>query len=162
MKTLVVPALGALLAIATGPAVAHEIYKWVDAEGVVHYADEHPENAASVVETLHIPAANPPDYDPAEAYAAIVAEAERIREELAELRAAREDEIARERARAAEAKLAELEARVAAAEEAAYAGRGFYLPFGLRKHAHFPRGHRPPPRRPPDAGPRPGWPGPGD
>lgn len=156
----------ALLLTAAAPSGAHEIYKWVDENGVVHYGDARPENASSAVETLHIPEANPPDYDPAQAYRAIVEEAERIREQLAARRDAREDEEARERARAAEARLAELERRIAAAEETRYVT---YVPFGLRKHPRlFPHvrhripDRRPPPRHPPDTGPRPGWPGPGE
>jgi hypothetical protein len=161
--------LFAVLAIATG-AKAEEIYRWVDADGVVHYADARPEAAPSPVETLYIPDTNPPGYDPAAARREIVAEAERIRAELAALRQARAEQRAPADALAAEAEIAELERRLAAAEEAAYATRAVYRPFAFA-HPHHRRFHpgmrhlperRPPPRREPDPGPRPGWPGPGE
>ncbi|HLT90278.1 MAG TPA: DUF4124 domain-containing protein [Woeseiaceae bacterium] len=155
--------MGALLA-ASAPATAYEIYKWTDEDGVVHYGDERPQSAPSPVETLHVPETNSPDYDPAEARRAAIAEAGRIREALAARREARAAEEAQARALEAEARLAELERRVAAAEEAAYA-RAIRLPFAFvpRHHGPFPphREHRPPRdvhRLPP--GDRSGWPGP--
>src|SRR5690606_40415401 len=72
--------MGALLA-ASAPATAYEIYKWTDEDGVVHYGDERPQSAPSPVETLHVPETNSPDYDPAEARRAAIAEAGRIRED---------------------------------------------------------------------------------
>ncbi len=161
--------LAAMLALA-GPAGAHEIYKWVDENGVVHYGDARPAGTDAPVQTLHIPETNPPGYDPVAESRAVVAEAERIRESLAAERAAREEAADRQRALEAEARIAELERRVAEAEAAAYSARGIYAPFGrlhrrvfppfLHRMPHRPH-HRPPPRPPADDGPRPGWPGPG-
>lgn len=144
--------------LAAHPAAAYEIYKWVDGDGVVHYSQSRPAAAATPVETVSIPERNPPGYDPGEQYRAAVAEAERIRSELDERRAERQAEAERERARAAEERLAELERRVAAAEEAAYSARPLYASPGFLHH-RFP-GHRPPPRRPRDPAPGEGWPGP--
>lgn len=162
-----------LAAFAADRAHGYEIYKWVDANGVVHYGESCPgENAASC-ETLHIPATNPPGYDPAEDQWSVVRQAERISAQLSALKEERAEEEARERALASEERIAELEERVAAAEDAAYAARPVYTPFAgflNKRHRFFDRDfrHRFPDRRPPrdrwngGADPAHGWSGPGE
>lgn len=54
----------AIAAWATG-AAAQEIYRWVDAEGVVHFSDTPPPAESAEVQTLDVPAAPPAGYDPA-------------------------------------------------------------------------------------------------
>lgn len=171
---VVLPAMTAVFAAAAAhPAAGGEIYKWIDANGVVNYSESRPADpAAPRVETLYIGDTNPAGYDPAADYWSIVNQAERIAAEWTALREEREAEEAHQRARAAEQRVAELERRLAAAEAATYAARPRYTPFGLlaARHRFFGRdfehrlhGRRPPPRRSRDAaGPRPGWPAPGE
>jgi len=56
---------------------AGEIFKWIDAEGVVHYSDTKPHSVESV-ETLRLDSTNAVDYDPATDPYSVLAQAERI------------------------------------------------------------------------------------
>jgi len=66
-----------VLAAHADPATAGEIFKWVDAEGVVHYSDTRPHSVESV-ETLRLEKTNPANYDPATDHYSVLAQAERI------------------------------------------------------------------------------------
>lgn len=163
-----------LASVAGNRAHAYEIFKWVDENGVVHFSESRPEAAPAPVEKLYIPATNPPGYDASEDYWSVLNQAARIGEQWMALEKELEEEEARERALAAEQRAAELERRLAAAEDAAYAARPVYAPFArFPSHRHrflddrfegfahrFPDRRTPPRRR--DTGPRPGWPGPGE
>ena len=69
--------------LATLTVVAHveatEIYKWVDEEGVVHFSDTKPADAASV-ESLRVHQSNAPEYDPADDPYSIHNQAKRVGE----------------------------------------------------------------------------------
>ena len=68
----------ATLAVATHVDAA-EIYKWVDEEGVIHFSDTKPVDAASV-ESLRVHQTNAPDYNPADDPYSIRNQAKRIGE----------------------------------------------------------------------------------
>lgn len=160
-------------------AAAFEIYTWVDDQGVVHYSEWRPEEpAATPVETLHIASTNPPAYDPDDDYYSILNQAERIDDQWSALQEEKAEAEARARAAAAEARIAELEHRLAAREAADYVTpRPLYAPFVHlpNRHHRFPNhgGHsrathdrHPPPQSDrdltvPSAAPRPGWTRPG-
>jgi len=89
-------AAAAVLVFATTSS-ATEVYRWTDADGIVHFSDTRPENDSA--ETLVVRETTPEDYDPAADPYSIVNQAERLaenRERLAKEREERE-EIRRER-----------------------------------------------------------------
>lgn len=71
-------------------AVAAEIYRWVDADGTLHYSDEKPRNDESFT-TLNVPDSRPRDYDPLEDPYSIHNQARRINESWSALAAARDE-----------------------------------------------------------------------
>jgi hypothetical protein len=76
---------GVLLSTA---AMAIDVFRWVDADGVTHFADTPPPHAPAV-SALVVPDRNPPDYDPATDPYSVLAQARRTREALAAQQAAR-------------------------------------------------------------------------
>lgn len=175
LQTSLFPAIALAAALLPGPAAALEIYKWIDADGVVHYSESRPERpTATPVETFRIAATNSPAYDPDDYYWSILNQAERIGEQWSAVQEEKAEEEAEARAAATEARVAELERQLAARESADYVtARPFYGPFAFfpkRHHASFnrgfpsPAGHvvHPPPRTDrdltiPEPAPRPGW-----
>ncbi len=73
-----------------GPAVmADQIYHWVDEQGINHYSQSPPPEAASPVETLEVDGSQPDSYDPNEDRYNVAAQAEAmqaLRDEMAESR----------------------------------------------------------------------------
>jgi hypothetical protein len=80
---------------AEAPAAA-EIYRWVDADGVVHYSDEKPRDEAAFM-TLEIEDTRPADYDPHADPYSIMNQAERINESWSALADARTRRIEEQR-----------------------------------------------------------------
>lgn len=84
------PVVRALLLISglmvSTAVVAIDVFRWVDADGVTHFADTPPAQVAVPVSTLDVPDSNPPDYDPATDPYSVLAQARRTREALAEQR----------------------------------------------------------------------------
>lgn len=79
-----------LLVAGGAPARADQIYRWTDAEGVVHFS-QTPPPAARPVETVEIEDTRPSDYDPeADIYGVAEQQARMhaLREDMAEKRAA--------------------------------------------------------------------------
>lgn len=178
-KDISAPVLALAAVLLAGPAAALDIYKWTDADGVVHYSESHPpQPTATPVETLRIAPSNSPAYDPGDDYWSILNQAERIGEQwsaIQEEKAAAEEEA---RAAAVEARIAELERQLAAREAADYERvLPFYGPIALFPRRHHGAPHRgralrighasqPPPRgdrdlHVPEPEPRPGWTRPG-
>lgn len=56
---------GIVLLGSGGAAGATDVYRWVDDEGVTHYSQWRPDNAATTVDTLEIERSTPAGYDPA-------------------------------------------------------------------------------------------------
>ena len=77
------PPLAAAAAILSAPvwspALAGDIYRWVDEEGVVHYSDTRPHDEVPV-EVVEIDASQSPDYNPAEDPYSILNQASRTHE----------------------------------------------------------------------------------
>jgi len=71
------------LLVAMGSAGATEVYRWVDADGVVHFSDTRPEDQHA--DTLVVRETTPPGYDPAEDPYSILNQAERLAETRARL-----------------------------------------------------------------------------
>jgi hypothetical protein len=72
-----------------GAAGATEIYRWTDAEGVVHFSDSAPEGADA--EALVVRDTTPPDYDPGSDPYSILNQAERTAAALARVEQEREE-----------------------------------------------------------------------
>lgn len=70
-------------------AMASDIYRWVDDDGVVHFSDTAPADETNV-ERLRVNSANPTDYDPADDPYSIRKQAERIGEIWSRLEERRE------------------------------------------------------------------------
>ncbi len=175
-KAGAIAAMALTAALLAGPAVALEIYTWVDDEGVVHYSESRPaEPAASPVETFHIAQTNSLTYDPDDYYWSILNQAERIGEQWSALQEEKAAAEALARAAAAEDRIAELERRLDARETDDYViARPYYGPFAFfpqrqqrfLNHGVHSRSSRyepfPPPRTDrdltiPDRESRPGW-----
>jgi Domain of unknown function (DUF4124) len=173
LRTSLFPALALAATLLPGPATALEIYKWIDANGVVHYSESHPERpTATPVETFRIASTNSPAYDPDDYYWSILKQAERIGEQWSAIEEERAEDEAESRAAATEARVAELERQLAARESADYVtARPIYGPFAFfpkRHHRLLTRGfpsrrdsHAPPRSdrdlRIPETEPGPGW-----
>jgi hypothetical protein len=76
-----------------GAAMAAEIYRWVDADGILHYSDAAPREDVAVT-TIELDTPRPPDYDPLSDPWSIMNQARRISEARSALVEAR---IGRER-----------------------------------------------------------------
>ena len=101
MKSLRMPVLFALGLLAAS-AAAQEVYRWVDADGVVHFSQTAPATDTQGVDRLQIEDTRPADYDPEEDRYHVAEQAERmqaLREEMASEREARRERAAREAAR---------------------------------------------------------------
>lgn len=175
LRTSLFPALALASALLPGPAAALEIYKWIDADGVVHYSESQPERpTATPVESFRIASTNSPAYDPDDYYWSILNQAERIGEQWSAIQEDKAEERAHAHAAATEARVAELERLLAARGPADYvAARPFYGPLAFFPQRHPPSFHRgfpsgaghdahPPPRSDrdlaiPEPEPRPGW-----
>lgn len=155
------------------PAVAYEIYKWVDENGIVHYSESAPEETDADVTTLELEPTNPPGYDPADDYYSIENQAERIRAQWEAIAEEKEERAEAERAAAVEERLAALESRSSQSYAPVYRpAPKVFLPL---RHQRFFRPHsagrlhglhdrqRPRTERSAPArdtrGSRPGWPG---
>ena len=78
-----------LLAAFIASAGASEIYRWIGADGVVHYSDEKPEHESFA--TLEIAEAEPKEYDPRTDHYSILNQARRLNATWIELSRAREE-----------------------------------------------------------------------
>ncbi|WP_405227023.1 DUF4124 domain-containing protein [Lentisalinibacter sediminis] len=96
------------LLLAAGLAHAGQIYHWVDEDGVAHYSQTPPAEAAVPVETREITTSTPDDYDPDDYEYSVMNQAARIHAEWAALaeERAKEQEARREARRAAQEHLA--------------------------------------------------------
>jgi hypothetical protein len=86
--------LAFLALLASPPAVATEIFHWVDENGVSNFSSTPPPGLAGEVSKMTLEDTTPPDFDPEEDRYGVAAQAERmasLREELAEKREARRD-----------------------------------------------------------------------
>lgn len=86
--------LAFLALLASPPAVATEIYHWVDENGVSNFSSTTPPGLAEEVSKMTLEDTTPPDFDPEEDRYGVAAQAERmasLREELAEKRETRRD-----------------------------------------------------------------------
>ena len=68
----------AFLLINCNPAIAGEIFHWVDADGVSHFSDWAPADNSVEVSKLIVSNSNPPGYDPNEDQNSILGQAERM------------------------------------------------------------------------------------
>ena len=88
------PALFLLAFLASSPALATEIYHWVDENGVSHYTQSAPPADVAGVSQVVLQDSTPPDYDPEEDRYGVQAQAERmasLREEMEEKREAQRE-----------------------------------------------------------------------
>jgi len=79
------------------PAVAGEVYRWVDENGVVNFSDTAPGGAETraEVDRMELPDASPGDHDPEEDIYNVAAQAERmqaLRDEMEKEREARREQ----------------------------------------------------------------------
>lgn len=102
IKTLLTAAVF-FLGVPDGSPGAAEIFRWVDAEGVVHFSDTAPAAETDTLSTISIEANNAPDYVPGDNEYAILRQAERMRARYEEIkarqdarrRASRDESVAR-------------------------------------------------------------------
>lgn len=73
----------------SGPALAGDIFRWVDENGVVHYSDTKPKQEMPV-EVVEIETASSSDYDPVEDPYSILNQASRLHEIWLDYEAARQ------------------------------------------------------------------------
>jgi hypothetical protein len=78
-----------LSALVSNPALAGDIYRWVDEKGVVHYSDTRPHEGVPV-EVVEIEASQSPDYDPVADPYSILNQASRLHENWLDFEAARQ------------------------------------------------------------------------
>lgn len=88
-RPAVAAALAWVSAIVADPAAAGEIYRWVDADGGVHYSDTKPQHDAPVT-TIDIESPRRTDYDPVEDPYSILNQAARIHQIWLDLEEARQ------------------------------------------------------------------------
>lgn len=122
-----------LLVGVSGPAVAVEIYHWVDEDGVMHFSEWAPNISTVEVSRLTVTNSNPPDYDPHEDQYSIPSQAERTNVRWSELRRQR-DERREQRLEAAER--ASRLAPTAYEPDEHYASSVWYGPVHLRRLGH--------------------------
>lgn len=129
----------AVTLLGAAPAAAQEIYRWVDADGVVHFSDTAPATESSGIRTIVLEYTRPADYDPEADIYDVAGQSERmqaLREDMA-----REREARRER-----------DQKAARAEQPPVDGPAQYgYPVG---YPLYPRPPMRPPARPP-TGPQP-------
>lgn len=80
IRTASIPGLAAAALVASliaMPAAAEEVYRWVDADGTVHFSDRPPATAGDKVTTMSVDSAPPSGYDPDEDRYNVAATAER-------------------------------------------------------------------------------------
>jgi len=83
-----------LASLASSPAVATEVFHWVDENGVSHYTQSAPPSNVEGVSQVILEDTTPSDYDPEEDRFGVQAQAERmasLREELKEKREAQRE-----------------------------------------------------------------------
>lgn len=98
LRMLVLFSLGLLAA----SAAAQDVYRWVDADGVVHFSQTAPATDTQGVDRLQIEDTRPADYDPGEDRYHVTEQAERmlaLRAEMATEREARRKRAERAAAR---------------------------------------------------------------
>jgi hypothetical protein len=86
--------MSVVLAAYATPAMAQEVYRWVDENGVVNFSDTAPLAADANVNTLILEDTAPKHYDPEEDIYNVAAQAERmqaLREEMEQEREARRE-----------------------------------------------------------------------
>ena len=71
-------ALAFLALLASFPAMATEIYHWVDENGVSNFSSTAPPGLAEEVNKMTLEDTTPPDYDPEEDRYGVAAQAERM------------------------------------------------------------------------------------
>ena len=126
----------AFLLLSGSPAIADEIFHWVDEDGVLHFSDWAPKNSDAEVIKMIVSNSNPPGYDPNEDQNSILGQAERVNERWAELKE-RQDERRKQRL-----ELEQQQRRQYAVEYDYPYYSGSYL---YSRPAHRPGfGHRPP------------------
>jgi hypothetical protein len=86
----------AFLLCGTNPAIADEIFHWVDEDGIMHFSDWAPADNTVEVSKLIVSNSNPPGYDPNQDQNSILEQAERMNERWSELQE-RQDERRKQR-----------------------------------------------------------------
>lgn len=165
LALFLLPFIAAIFSPLAG-ADGQSIYKWTDADGVLHYSDKAPKEAAPDLQTLNMPAF--PPQDPAKIaadQAALAASTAALvqQQQAAQALQQRDQELALERAQLAAEEQALKQQAAAAAEPAMvyaiYANspfiprsyrRNLYLPHHFGEHKALPV-MRPVPNRPPIA-----------
>jgi hypothetical protein len=136
-------------------ALADAVYRWVDAEGVTHFSETPPADAAGPVHVLDLPPAPPASQETDDYYS--------VANQAARMEASR---LERERVRAEQlrAEAALREAKAAATPEPSVPEEPEAIPVFRYRHYHYP-GYAPPVydyrhdrHRPPRAIPPGGWP----
>jgi hypothetical protein len=91
--------LSSLLAcgFAAVPAVAQEIYRWTDENGVVNFSDTAPATDSRAVSTVTVEDTRPSDYDPEADLYNVAAQAERMQALREEMKNEREARFERQR-----------------------------------------------------------------
>jgi hypothetical protein len=126
-KTFLVAAF--FLLCNANPAVAGEIFHWVDADGVMHFSDWAPADNNVEVSKVFVSNSNPPDYDPDADQNSILGQAERTNERWSELREQKEERSKQRR------ELEELERRRYAVE--------YDYPYYSDSYLYYRPGYRP-------------------
>lgn len=89
--------LCALLALAAPPLFATEVYRWVDADGVVHFSDKAPPSGVDDFSRQDMAVEPPAEYDPEQDVFGVAAQQERmraLREDMERRREARRERAA--------------------------------------------------------------------
>ncbi len=131
------------------PAQADIVHKWVDADGVTHYSDDPPENAATEATAIEVPVPTARETHPEDDYYSIANQWQRMHQE----RLAR-DKIALEQARVRAAReSSRRQAETSTSSETRYAdrdrGHGYswygygHRPYRPHKRASIPRKYPP-------------------
>jgi len=82
-----------LMALSAGaPALAVDIYQWVDENGVINFSHVRPADERLAVTEVILAETNPPDFDPEEDRYGIEAQAERMQTLRQEMEARRESQ----------------------------------------------------------------------
>jgi len=124
-------ALALLLTCLASPLHADLIHKWVDADGVTHYSDEPPADAATTATGIELPAAARRVAQPQNDYYSIDRQWQRMRQERLE-----RDRIALEKARIRAARQARETVPAARAPEYAVS-RPVYPVYFKHRHRFF-------------------------
>lgn len=144
-------ALALVCVVLHGSAVAGEVYRWVDEDGVVHFSDLPPAVDVRTAESIEIPAFAPPARNVAEDYYSVTNQLRRMREQRLALEKARRDARLAERELALKEQAMSLQSWHAPNRSwpygTTYVYRGHY-PYRLYRipYSHSPRHHYRAPR----------------